>query len=122
MAALEVRRLEGGRLLTRGKSQAEVARILGVARQTVHYWAKRLAQAKGGVRALKTKPHGRPQLLDAEKVCRLRRLIVRGGQAAGFSTERWTIERVRRIVRREFIVKYGNAGGRRFLLAMGFRL
>jgi transposase len=121
-AAMEARRLEGARLLKRGLSQADVARRLGVTRQTVHYWAARLALAKGAIGALKARKHGRPRRLDAEDIHRLRKMIVRGGQAAGFSSERWTIERVRLLVRREFGVKYSGAGCRGLLLSIGFRL
>ena len=40
---MEERRLKGARLLAEGVSQAEVARQLGVKRQSVHEWAKVMA-------------------------------------------------------------------------------
>ena len=40
MKAIEARRLEGARLLKRKVSQAEVARRLGVTRQSVSDWAQ----------------------------------------------------------------------------------
>lgn len=51
---MEKRRLEGGKLLRRGVSRSEVARVLGVARQSVAVWERRLAA--GGTGALKS-PH-----------------------------------------------------------------
>ena len=45
MKAIEARRLEGARLLKRKVSQAEVARRLGVTRQSVSDWAQQLARA-----------------------------------------------------------------------------
>jgi DNA-binding XRE family transcriptional regulator len=40
---MEQRRLEGARLFEEGVSQADVARQLGVKRQSVHGWAKVIA-------------------------------------------------------------------------------
>ena len=51
---LERRRLQAGRLLQRGLSEAEVARRLGVHRQSVNRWAQQWAE--GGYAALKRAP------------------------------------------------------------------
>ena len=59
---LEERRLLGARLLRQGVHPAEVARQVGVHRQSVSRWAEQLKQ--GGVRALKKA--GAP---DAEPAC-----------------------------------------------------
>ena len=53
--ALEARRLHAARLLERGLTQAEVARQVGVHRQSVSRWAYQLE--RGGRPALK-KGHG----------------------------------------------------------------
>ena len=37
-AALEARRLQAAELFARGRTQAEVARTLGVSRQSAHVW------------------------------------------------------------------------------------
>src|SRR5712692_4403016 len=50
--ALEQRRLLGARLLQQGVPQAEVARRVGVHRQSVSRWAQQLQ--RGGQRSLKT--------------------------------------------------------------------
>ena len=52
---LEERRLLGARLLRQGMHPAEVARQVGVHRQSVSRWAAQLKQ--GGVRALKKAHH-----------------------------------------------------------------
>jgi transposase len=43
--ALERRRMEAAELLKQGRSQSEVARRLGVHRQSVIRWARQLAQS-----------------------------------------------------------------------------
>ena len=58
MKAIEARRFEGARLLKRKVPQAEVARRLGVKRQSVSEWARQLAEANGAVGKLKSKPLG----------------------------------------------------------------
>ena len=63
--ALEKRRLKGAKLLARGVSKSEVARQLGVTRQTVAAWEQRLDE--GGQDSLKRGALGRPRQLDAER-------------------------------------------------------
>jgi transposase len=46
-----------------GKKQIEVAAEFGITRQAVNNWIR--AYRSGGMRALKTKPKGRPRLVDA---------------------------------------------------------
>ena len=61
---LERRRLQAARLLQQGVPEAEVARRVGVHRQSVNRWARQLAQ--GGRQALKRAPRaGRPPQLSA---------------------------------------------------------
>jgi len=118
--AIEARRIEGARLLKRGVTQSEVARRLGVRRQSVHIWASQLAEANGAVGKLKAKPLGRPKHLDAAQCERLREILLRGALAAGFPTELWSIKRVRGLVKREFGVTYSNTGGWELLRSLGF--
>jgi transposase len=76
---LERRRLEGAKLLSRGKSKSEVARELGVARQTVAVWERRLAE--GGKEALKRGKLGRPRQIDAEQERELGKALMAGALA-----------------------------------------
>jgi transposase len=105
-AQMEERRLAGGRLLRRAKwSQAEVARFLGVSRATVSAWAKQLAQ--GGLRRLRRrKPSGRPPKLTKAQRKALLRVLKRDAQQTGFPTERWTLQRIAKVIGREFHVVY----------------
>ena len=103
---IEERRLAGGRLLKAGRlSHAEIARQLGVSRMTVGDWAQRLKA--GGLHQLRRhKASGRPPKLTHQEQRELKRHLKRGALAAGFPTDRWTLRRVRRLIRRVFGVTY----------------
>jgi transposase len=61
--ALERRRLEAARLLRQGLGQSEVARAVGVQRQSVSRWARELGES--GLRGLrKAARTGRPAKLS----------------------------------------------------------
>jgi transposase len=103
---MEERRLEGARLIKRGKwSRAAIARQLGVSRRAVENWAKALKA--GGLRRLRRrKASGRPVKLSAEPQRELKRLLKRGALAAGFESDRWTLARVQQLIKREFEIVY----------------
>jgi transposase len=117
---MEERRLEGGRLLRAGTlSQAEIARQLGVSRATVSDWAKKVE--KEGIRGLrKRKAVGSRSKLTQEQKQKLKRLLDRGALACGFSTDRWTLERVCELIQREFGVSYHPNYLNRLLDRLGF--
>lgn len=103
---MEERRREGGRLIKAGKlSQAEIARRLGVSRMTVSEWARRVAT--GGRRQLwSRKASGCPPKLTRPQQRELKRAVKRGARAAGFSTDRWTLKRIQRLIKCLFHVTY----------------
>jgi transposase len=117
---MEERRLEGGHLLKEGKmSQAEIARHLGVSRATVGDWAK-IVKAKG-IRGLqKKKAPGSESKLSKSQKEKLKRMLDRGALACGFTTDRWTLERVRQLIQREFKVSYHPNYLNRLLRSLGF--
>jgi transposase len=119
---MEERRLEGGRLLKAGKlSQAEIARQLGVSRATVSDWAKKVEAE--GIRGLRKRTaKGGTSKLTNEQKQRLKRLLDRGAIANNFSTDRWTLERIRQLIQREFEVTYHRNYLNRFLGQIGFSL
>ena len=102
--ALEKRRLKGAKLLARGMSKSEVARELGVARQTVATWEQRLAE--GGKESLKRGDLGRPRQLDAGQERELGKVLMAGALAAGYPTELWTLPRIGKVITRQFGVEY----------------
>ena len=117
---MEERRLTAAVLLRQGQlSQAEIARNLGVSRASVCRWAATLAQE--GPRGLAARPNlGPPPRLDERAWARLGRLLGRGAIAAGFVTERWTLERIAALIEREFGVHYHPRYLERPLKAHGF--
>jgi putative transposase len=107
-AALEERRMEAVRLLRAGLSQSEVARRVGVHRQSVSRWACELAQS--GVRGLrKAKQFGRPAKLTAAQLRELERALERGPEAFGFATGLWSASRVRDLIEYRTGVRYHEA-------------
>ena len=117
---MEERRLEGGRLLKAGKlSQAEIARQLGVSRATVSDWAKKVEAE--GIRGLRKRTaKGGISKLTKEQKQRLKRLLDRGALANGFSTDRWTLQRVQELIQHEFSVNYHPNYLNRLLDKLGF--
>src|SRR5215211_7572740 len=103
---MEERRLVAATLLRQGRlSQAQIARQLGASRASVSRWAATLAQE--GRRGLEARPLPGPSpRLDERAWARLGRLLDRGAMAAGFGTERWTLNRIAALIEREFEVHY----------------
>ena len=100
---MEERRLEGGRLLKAGKmSKAEISRHLGVSRATVGEWA-RIVETKG-IRGLrKRKATGSASKLSNSQKEKLKTKLDRGALASGFPTDRWTLERVQKLIKRSLM-------------------
>ncbi len=85
---MEQRRLKGARLLEEGVSQAEVARRLGVTRQSVHAWVKVMAaQGEKGLASVTT---GRKPRLNGVQLAQLAGHLQVGPQAHGYATALWT--------------------------------
>jgi transposase len=104
-AALEERRMEAARLLRQGLSQSQVARQVGVHRQSVSRWARELEQS--GVRGLRqAKRSGRPPKLSPTQLHDLERALKRGPEVFGFVSGLWTAGRVRDLVEYRTGVRY----------------
>jgi transposase len=100
---MERRRRRGARLLAAGESQAEVARRLGVSRQTVMRWDR--TRQDGGMEALRRAQHfGRPERLSVSQRQELVQLLKDGAIASGFPTELWTLPRIAQLVEQKFAV------------------
>jgi len=118
LKALEQRRLRGARLLKRGYTQAEVARMCEVSRQAVSEWAQALEA--GGKAALRNKRLGRPPSLETDQRAELVQLLKAGALAQGFATELWTLKRVGELIARRFGVRYSHTQVWRLLGKLGF--
>jgi len=102
---MERRRLRAATLLRRGMSQADVARAVGVHRQSVSRWAQQLA-AHGRAALKHPGRAGRRPRLDRSDVRRIERALKRGPQAFGYATNLWTLERVGKLIEDECGVAY----------------
>jgi len=95
--ALERRRLQAARLFAKGVRPAEVARQLGVSRQSATAWHQ--AWREEGVRGLrKAERTGRPPRLTAKELKDVQRALLEGPGAYGWGTELWTLERVATVI------------------------
>jgi len=104
-AAMERRRFEAARLLKQGVWPAEVARRLGVSRQSIHRWQQRLAQeGRRGLR--KVGRAGRPPKLTPADVRWLKRALTAGPEAHGYELGLWTLKRVAQLIETQFGVRY----------------
>ena len=116
--ALEQRRLKGARLLAKGVPAAEVARQVGVARQTVAAWQRLLEEQ--GVAGLRRRTLGRPRELSDAQCAELGKLLVQGALAQGFATELWTLPRVAKLIKQRFGVAYSSGHIWHLLRRLGF--
>jgi len=121
MAAMDEatrKRVRAGRLMLAGKSPAQAAKAVGVARQTAYTWKARLDE--GGIDALRAMSPGRPAQLDAGQIDGLRKALLKGAMAQGFGTELWTLKRVRTLIEQLYGVTFSDVHVWRLLGAMGF--
>ncbi len=117
--ALERRRLRAAELLRSGWTQAEVARELGVHRQSVSRW--QLALAESGRKGLKKAGRaGRKPKLSAEDLQRIERELKRGPERLGYDTGLWTIPRVADLIERHCGVAYSSSQVWRILRRLGW--
>ncbi len=83
--ALERRRFKAFGLLQRGVSEAEVARQVGVHRQSVNRWAKQIEeQGRAGLK--QAGRAGRKPRLGEGDLRRLEEKLKRGAEALGYET------------------------------------
>jgi transposase len=118
-SALEKRRLKAARLLEKGVSEAEVARRVGVHRQSVNRWAKQLET--GGSKALRKAGRAgrKPKLSDADRE-KIVEGLKRGPEALGYDTGLWTCWRVADLIERECGVQYSEVHVWRILQDLGW--
>jgi transposase len=101
----EGRRLLAWKLFQQGWRQRQIALTLGVTEGAVSQWFSQARQA--GSSALHSRPHPGPQpRLSPEQQARVLALLRQGAPAFGFRGDRWTLKRIREVIRREFGVTY----------------
>jgi transposase len=120
--AFEQVRMQAGALFAAGRSQAEVARQLGVARQVVSRWHARWRQ--GGLEALRSAgPTGSAPRLSDQQLHAIDQALRQGAPAHGFDTDHWTLERITTVIQRLTGVGYHRGHTWKLLRhRMGYRL
>src|ERR1017187_2603570 len=117
--ALERRRMEAAELLKQCVSQSEVARRLGVHRQSVIRWARRLVHSgKAGLK--KAGRAGRKPRLSGAQLKQIEHALKRGPEALGYATGLWTAGRVRELSEDRCGVRYHQAHVWRILRQLGW--
>lgn len=117
--ALEQRRLRAAKLLKAGTSEAEVARRVGVHRQSVNRWAKQLSESgRTGLR--KAGRAGRKPRLSPRDLERIEAGLKRGPEALGYETSLWTAWRVAHLIEQECGMKYHPGHVWRILRQLGW--
>ena len=117
--ALERRRMEAAKLLKQGMSQSEVARRLGVHRQSVIRWARQLAQS-GRAGLKKAGRAGRKPQLSGAQLKQIEHALKRGPEAFGYASGLWTASRVRELIEDQCGVRYHQAHVWRILRQLGW--
>jgi transposase len=117
--ALEKRRFAAQKLLAAGVHQSEVARRLGVHRQSVSRWAAALKK-RGKESLRKAGRAGRLPRLSGEQKAQVKAALVKGPQAHGYATALWTIGRVAALIEQTTGVKYHPGHAWRILRSLGW--
>jgi transposase len=95
--AFEERRLHAAELFAQDVHQAEVARTLGVSRQTVSRWHQRWqADGTAGLQS-RGAPGRAPQVSDAQ-LEQAEQALLKGAKAHGFDTDLWTLDRIAEVI------------------------
>ena len=118
-AELEARRRRAVALLQDGKSNTEVAQLVGADLSSVKRWKR--AVATGGLTALAAKPNrGRPPKLSLTQKDELKTIVCAGPRAVGLPSELWTCRRVGEVIFQRFGIQYHPDHVGRLLHALGF--
>src|SRR5215831_7484523 len=106
---LERRRRHAVALLQAGVSYREVAGQVRSTLSSVARWNQ--AHRRDRRNGLRARPiPGRPCRLSAAQQERLKGVLLRGAEAAGYRTELWTLKRIGEVIRKQFGVRYSPVG------------
>jgi transposase len=102
---MERRRQRAAGMFERGAAQADVARYLGVSRQSVSRWYA--DWRRDGTEALKAAGRaGRMPRLTEDQLGQVDRALRLGPRVHGFATDLWTLDRVATVIETETGVRY----------------
>ena len=111
--------MQAARLLEKGYSQSEVARRVGVHRQSVSQWAAEIRE-KGRAGLKKAGRAGRKPRLSAEDLGKIEQGLKRGPETLGYETGLWTTHRVAHLIEQECGVVYHPSQAWRILRQLGW--
>ena len=87
-------------------SQSQVARILGVSRQSVNTWYRKFKK-EGPLFFVSVRASGRPVKLSMQTLMKtLSEVLKSDATIYGYSTKKWTTEKIQKIIQYQFKVKY----------------
>jgi transposase len=93
--------------LSRGLTQAEVARRVKVSRESVRRWSNQILQQHGSAQALvRAGRAGRKPRLSTAQLQALEGILRQGPEPAGFRNGLWTLDRIAHVIREQFQVDY----------------
>ena len=95
---IELTRNAAIELFAHDLSNAEIARRLHVARQTISEWHNQFNA--GGREALALKKPGPEPKLNREQLDQIRAAILEGPMAHGYQTQLWTLDRITDLIQR----------------------
>lgn len=117
--ALEERRLVAGKLFNKGESQAKIAHKLRVTTAAVCKWhAEWKADKEKGL--LSKGPTGADPILNTKKKQILKKAILSGPAKAGYSTDFWTLERIKALAKKKLKIDLGTTSVWRAVIGLGF--
>jgi transposase len=106
---IEARRRKAIALVRQGKPFRWIAQTLGASLSSVVRWCQ--TYRKHGSKELKSRSSpGRPSLLSSRQKEDLKRQLLKGAVAAGYSTELWTLKRIRKLIRTHYEINYTQIG------------
>lgn len=117
--ALEKRRFEAAKLFEQGLSQAEVARRIGVSRESSRRWYQDW-QRNGKAGLKQAGRAGRKPRLQPEQLEELRKGLMEGPEVLGYGTGLWTSWRVADLIKRQTGQKFHPGHVWRILRSLGW--
>lgn len=111
--------MRAARLLEKGYSQSEVARIVDAHRQSVSQWAAEL-RTKGRAGLKKAGRAGRKPRLSTRQLRKVEQGLKQGPEALGYETSLWTSARVAHLIQQECGVEYHPGHVWRILRQLGW--
>ncbi|MBI3319999.1 MAG: IS630 family transposase [Candidatus Omnitrophica bacterium] len=116
---MEKRRRRAIQLMQHGHNLPEIARAVKASVSSVFRWQLRYRQK--GLAGLRPRPApGRPARLSSSQKQRVVRLLLKGALAAGYSTDLWTLERIGRVIEKQYHVTYHPAHVWKLMHALGW--